>query len=150
MQVRVIGHFGGLASSNYPVWHGSHTLWKIAQKIMFSFKISGGPWCLAGAGPPRPPLGYGPAVYARSLRPIALQLFCAPCSSAASQRVFSQAGLIMRPHGSRLSKSMLAQLVFLKCNNNLLWNASQLTKVHFNQTVDSDCWKFKTCVYISD
>ena len=60
-------------------------------------------------------------VYATSLmRPIALQLFCAPCSSAASERVFSLAGLIMRPHRSRLSKSMLAQLVFLKCNNNLL------------------------------
>jgi len=89
-------------------------------------------------------------VYARSLRPIALQLFCAPCSSAASERVFSQAGLIMRPHRSRLSKSMLAQLVFLKCNNNLIWNGRQLAKVHFNQTVDSDCWKFKTFVYISD
>ena len=36
------------------------------------------------------------------LRPIALQMFSAPCSSAASERVFSQAGLIMRPTRSRL------------------------------------------------
>jgi len=61
-------------------------------------------------------------VYARSLRLIVLQLFCAPFSSAANERVFSQASLKLRPHRSRLSKSMLAQLVFRKCNNNLLWN----------------------------
>lgn len=54
------------------------------------------------------------------LRPIALQMFSAPCSSAASERVFSQAGLIMRPTRSRLSKAMLAKLVFLKCNKQLL------------------------------
>jgi len=41
---------------------------------------------------------------------------------AASERVFSQAGLNIRAHRSQLSKSMLAQLVFLKCNNNFLWN----------------------------
>jgi hAT family C-terminal dimerisation region len=54
-----------------------------------------------------------------SQRPIALRLFSAPCSSAASERVFSQSGLIMKPTRSRLSKSRLAQLVFLKCNNHL-------------------------------
>jgi hAT family C-terminal dimerisation region len=54
------------------------------------------------------------------LRPIALQMFSAPCSSAASERVFSQAGLIMRPTRSRLSKAMLSKLVFLKCNKQLL------------------------------
>ena len=54
-----------------------------------------------------------------TLRPLALQLFSAPCSSAASARVFSQSGLIMRPTRSRLSPSRLAKvakLVFLKCN----------------------------------
>ena len=54
-----------------------------------------------------------------SLRPIALRLFSAPSSYAASERVFSQSGLIMKPTRSRLSKNRLAQLVFLKCNNHL-------------------------------
>jgi len=54
------------------------------------------------------------------LPPIALQMFSAPCSSAASERVFSKAGLIMRPTRSRLSKAILAKLVFLKCNKQLL------------------------------
>ena len=36
-------------------------------------------------------------LFSVSLRPIAMQLFSAPCSSAASERVFSQAGLVMRP-----------------------------------------------------
>jgi len=51
-----------------------------------------------------------------TLRPLALQLFSAPCSSAASKRVFSQSGLIMRPIRSHLSPSRLAKLLFLKCN----------------------------------
>jgi len=56
---------------------------------------------------------------ASSLRPVAMQLFSAPCSSAASERVFSQSGLIMRPTRSRLSPSRLAKLSFLKCNKHL-------------------------------
>jgi len=54
------------------------------------------------------------------LRPIALQMFSARCSSAASERLFSQAGLIMRPATSRLSKAMLTKLVPPKCNKQLL------------------------------
>ena len=50
------------------------------------------------------------------LRPLAVRLFSAPASSAASERVFSQAGLIMRPTRNRLSKYRREQLVFLKCN----------------------------------
>lgn len=53
------------------------------------------------------------------LRPLAQRLFCAPASSAASERVFSQAGLIMRPTRNRLSKDRLSQLVFLKCNKKI-------------------------------
>lgn len=52
-------------------------------------------------------------LFANSLRPTALRLFSAPCSSAASERIFSQSGLIMRPTRSRLSPSRLAKLVFL-------------------------------------
>jgi len=55
------------------------------------------------------------------LRPIALQMFSAPWGSAASERVFSQAGLILRPSRSRLSKAMLTKLVFLKCKKQLLF-----------------------------
>ena len=50
------------------------------------------------------------------LRPLVQRLFCVPASSAASERLFSQAGLIMRPTRNRLSKDKLSQLVFLKCN----------------------------------
>lgn len=53
------------------------------------------------------------------LQQLAMQLFSAPCSSAASERVFSQAGLIMKPTRARLSKAMLEKLVFLKCNAKL-------------------------------
>lgn len=51
-----------------------------------------------------------------ALRPLARKIFTAPASSAASERVFSKAGLIMRPTRARLSKSNLSKLVFLSCN----------------------------------
>jgi hypothetical protein len=54
------------------------------------------------------------------LRPLARKLFTAPASSAASERVFSRAGLIMRPTRSRLSKANLSKLVFLGCNGGKL------------------------------
>ena len=55
----------------------------------------------------------------RALRPLARTLFTAPASSAASERVFSNAGLIIRPNRSRLSMVMLSKLVFLSCNRKL-------------------------------
>ena len=56
------------------------------------------------------------------LRPLSLarKLFTAPARSAASERVFSRAGLIMRPTRSRLSKADLSKLVFLGCNGGKL------------------------------
>jgi hypothetical protein len=51
-----------------------------------------------------------------ALRPLGRHIFTAPASSAASERVFSKAGLIMRPTRSRLSKVNLAKLVFVSCN----------------------------------
>jgi hypothetical protein len=51
------------------------------------------------------------------LRPLARKLFTAPASSAASERVFSRAGLVMRPTRSRLSEANLSKLVFLGCNS---------------------------------
>lgn len=54
-----------------------------------------------------------------SLLPLAKMIFTAPVSSAASERVFSRAGIIMRPMRSRLSKMNLSKLVFLSCNQSL-------------------------------
>jgi len=54
-----------------------------------------------------------------ALRPSVRQTFTAPASSAASERVFSKAGLIMRPTHLRLSRANVSQLVFLSCNEKL-------------------------------
>jgi len=54
-----------------------------------------------------------------SLLPLARAIFTPPVSSAASERVFSRAGLVMRPTRSRLSKANLSKLVFLNCNQSL-------------------------------
>jgi len=55
----------------------------------------------------------------RALRPLARTLFTAPASSAASERVFSNAGQIIRPARSRLSIATLSKLVFMSCNDKL-------------------------------
>jgi len=39
-----------------------------------------------------------------------------PASSAAVERVFSQGGIVMRPHKERLTDKPLSHLIFLKCN----------------------------------
>lgn len=52
------------------------------------------------------------------MKPLVQQVLSAPASSASSERVFSQAGLIMKLTRSRLSKELLSILVFLKCNSN--------------------------------
>ena len=43
-------------------------------------------------------------------------VLCSPASSAPVERVFSQSGLIMRPHRAKMSDELLEALVFLKCN----------------------------------
>jgi hypothetical protein len=45
------------------------------------------------------------------LQPLARKLLTTPASSAAKVRVFSKAGMIMRPNRSRLSKDTLFKLV---------------------------------------
>jgi len=50
------------------------------------------------------------------LRPLFARLFCNPATSAPVERVFSQSGLIVRPHRARMTDSMLQTLVFIKCN----------------------------------
>lgn len=51
------------------------------------------------------------------LRPLFHRLFCTPATSAPVERVFSQSGLIIRPHRARMTDSLLETLVFLKCNS---------------------------------
>ena len=43
-------------------------------------------------------------------------MFCSPASSAPVERVFSQSGLLLRPHRSRMTDGLLESLVYLKCN----------------------------------
>lgn len=50
------------------------------------------------------------------LRPLFSRLFCIAASSAPVERVFSQSGLIMRPHRAKMGDKLLEALVFLKCN----------------------------------
>jgi len=54
-----------------------------------------------------------------ALRPLTRTLFTAQASSAASERAFSNADLILRPNRSRLSMAMLSKLVFMSCNRKL-------------------------------
>lgn len=51
-----------------------------------------------------------------TLRPLFERLLCTPASSAPVERVFSQSGLLLRPHRARMSDALLEALVFLKCN----------------------------------
>ncbi len=54
------------------------------------------------------------------LHRLTIKVLCVPATSAPAERIFSQSGLFMRPHRSRLSKDMLSKLTFIKCNLDLL------------------------------
>lgn len=54
-----------------------------------------------------------------ALGPLFQRVFCVPASSAPVERIFSQSGLIMRPHRAKMSDTVLEALVFLKCNSEL-------------------------------
>lgn len=47
----------------------------------------------------------------------AKRALCVPASSAPIERVFSQGGLIARPHRSKMTGARLSSLIFLKCNS---------------------------------
>lgn len=51
---------------------------------------------------------------------VAMRVLAVPATSAAVERVFSQSGLIMRPHRARMSANTLESLVSLKCNISLI------------------------------
>ena len=57
----------------------------------------------------------------RPLKTLYEKLFCCTASSCPVERVFSQSSLFIRPHRTRMSKRLLCQLVFLKCNRHLKW-----------------------------
>jgi len=48
--------------------------------------------------------------------PLFERVLCTLASSAPVERVFSQSGLLVRPHRARMSDKLLESLVFLKCN----------------------------------
>jgi len=49
------------------------------------------------------------------LRGLFSRLLSMPATSAPVDRVFSQSGLLLRPHRARMSNTLLETLVFLKC-----------------------------------
>ena len=54
-----------------------------------------------------------------TLLPLFERVLCAPASSAPVERIFSQSGLIVRPHQAKMSDQLLEALTFLKCNSKL-------------------------------
>ena len=49
----------------------------------------------------------------------ALRALGVPASSSPVERVFSQGGIILRPHRARMSDNLLSKLIFLKCNKSV-------------------------------
>jgi hypothetical protein len=47
------------------------------------------------------------------------RILCIPATSAPVERIFSQSGLIMRPHRARMTDSLLETLMFIKCNSDI-------------------------------
>ena len=52
----------------------------------------------------------------RGLWPLFCKLWCVPATSAPVERIFSQSGIIMRPHRAKMCDELLETLMFLKCN----------------------------------
>ena len=55
-------------------------------------------------------------------------ILCTPASSAPVERVFSQSGLLLRPHRARMSDKLLESLVLLQCS----WHEWLLLTDYFN------------------
>lgn len=56
----------------------------------------------------------------RHLHRLGMRVLSVPATSASVERVFSQSGLLMRPHRSRLTKDMVSKMTLIKCNLDLL------------------------------
>lgn len=52
----------------------------------------------------------------RPIWPLFSNLWCIPATSVPVERIFSQGGLIMKPHRASMSNELLESLMFLKCN----------------------------------
>jgi len=55
-----------------------------------------------------------------SIMPLFQRLLCVPATSAPVERIFSQSGIIMRPHRAHMSDALLETLMFLKCNQKVI------------------------------
>ena len=64
----------------------------------------------------KPPL-YTSADYS-AIRPLISRLYCIPATSAPVERVFSQGGIIVRPHRAKMSDDLLEMLIYLRCSGN--------------------------------
>ena len=62
------------------------------------------------------------------LLPLFEYVLCTPASSAPVKRVFSQSGLLLRPHRARMSDKLLESLVLLQCS----WHEWLLLTDYFN------------------
>jgi hypothetical protein len=54
-----------------------------------------------------------------NIHPLLNRVLCTLATSAPVERVFSQSGLIMRPHRARMTDTLLETLVLLKCNGQI-------------------------------
>jgi hypothetical protein len=61
----------------------------------------------------------------QSLNKLARKIMCVPATSAPVERVFSQSGLLMRPHRSKFSQANICILTSLKCNKTLILNVNK-------------------------
>jgi len=57
----------------------------------------------------------------QTTHPLFEKLFSPPATSAQVERIFSRSGLLMRPNRARMGDTLLSQLVFLRCNNDVLY-----------------------------
>ena len=68
----------------------------------------------------------------QSLNKLAKKIMCVPGTSAPIERVFSQSGVLMRSHRSRLSQSSICMLTSLKCNKTLMGKGHFAPHFHYD------------------
>ena len=69
------------------------------------------------------------------LWPLFSRLWCVPATSAPVERIFSQSGIIMRPHRAKMSDELLETIMFLKCNNWFCSNCSTILMSYWHSIV---------------
>lgn len=76
----------------------------------------------------------------KCLRPLFSRIFSIPASSAPVERIFSQSGLIVKPHRAKMCDNLLETLVYLKCN----WVFFSLKQFNFGENKNSPM--FFSCI----